>query len=112
MNQTLFYTELSLHYPPWLGVLKTLPCGLLDVKNQNQQTKKRSVKDGHRSTDFVIGPTAAWWLRIRRGGKASFILFHRIEINDCGILQYLRRVNIKARLVPIVGIRGRTCHFL
>ena len=37
MNQTLFQTELSLHYPPWLGVLKAQISGLLDVKDENQQ---------------------------------------------------------------------------
>ena len=40
MSQTLLSIELSLYHPPWLEVLKTITCGLLDVKGKNQQAKK------------------------------------------------------------------------
>ena len=46
MNQTYLQTEPSLDYPPWLGVSKTLACGLLDVNGKNQQVRRGLLRTG------------------------------------------------------------------
>ena len=52
-NHKLLETELSLHYPPWLGEGDT-NLWIVRYKRQKLTAEKTSSPDGHRSTLFLI----------------------------------------------------------